>query len=172
MCRDVEITEIGSEGVYVQLGQGMQGFVPTAELDITHYPDLRAFRPGRTIDVKILEVSGCQLLGTRTHSVQRCSKINKSETHQAGQHNGCECLGDEHLPVVQHLMSAVRGQTCPEMTQFCGAHDGYAHPFMEEHYRRAPGSCCVCSGAACWQVQEELSALVMPALHAIVLLPK
>lgn len=69
MCRGVEITEVGPEGVYVRLEPGVQGFVPTAEMDITHYPDPRAFGPGGTIDVKVLEVSACQLFGMRMHSV-------------------------------------------------------------------------------------------------------
>ena len=63
------ITEVGSEGVHVQLEPGVQGFVATAEMDITHYPDPRAFMPGRTIAVKVLEVSGCQLFGMRMYSV-------------------------------------------------------------------------------------------------------
>ena len=61
---------------------------------------------------------------------------------------------------------------CPEMTQYCKAPGEYAHPlFKKGCFRSAPCTWCVCKGAACRQVQEVLSALVMPALHAIVLLP-
>ena len=44
--RDAVVLESMSDGVRVEVVPGMQGHVPTAELDITHYPDLAGFRPG------------------------------------------------------------------------------------------------------------------------------
>ena len=55
-CRDATVSTVDGDGVYVQLEPGLQGFVPTAELDITHYPDLHTFRPGDLVSVKAVKV--------------------------------------------------------------------------------------------------------------------
>ena len=54
--RDAAVSTVEGDGVFVQLEPGLQGFVPTAELDITHYPDLHTFRPGDLITVKAVKV--------------------------------------------------------------------------------------------------------------------
>lgn len=65
-CRDREVTELRGDGLMVDLEPGLQGFVPTSELDITHFPDLDAFHIGDPINVKVLEVGFLQPLSSGT----------------------------------------------------------------------------------------------------------
>ena len=55
-AREAVVLGPTSDGVLVEVVPGLQGHVPTAELDITHYPDLAGFKPGHMISVKVLEV--------------------------------------------------------------------------------------------------------------------
>ena len=64
-----------SDGVHVEVVPGVQGHVPTAELDITHYPDLAGFKPGALISVKVLEVS-LSILCSGLHSFLHASYLH------------------------------------------------------------------------------------------------
>ena len=56
-CRQAVVLSATSDGARVEVLPGLLGHVPTAELDITHYPDLNGFKPGHVISVKVTEVS-------------------------------------------------------------------------------------------------------------------
>ena len=56
-CRQAVVLSATADGARVEVLPGLLGHMPTAELDITHYPDLAGFKPGHVISVKVTEVS-------------------------------------------------------------------------------------------------------------------
>ena len=59
--RQAVVLSATADGARVEVVPGLLGHVPTAELDITHYPDLAGFKPGHVISVKVTEVSSSAL---------------------------------------------------------------------------------------------------------------